>query len=515
MTDLSKTQPEWNKLMRELGLHLAVRKFLVDARRKFNPKYARIQIVEENDTAASTSLWSISGVEIGTNTNEDGQLFVRITDETPGANQAQVDVYKATGGGGSDKVLTGSGNNSATITLSAANSSGLSGTVKLGTVGASESDDKHRLRVFPDFPNRANIIFDGTESEHTQALRTFLAMCAQVEALIVQALGVVDAATFAFLLDRGANFNQSSQTQLINRSTTEDDGAITSVYTGLLEDVRLNMADETDAGAQKVVKNVASAGTVAFDANNLGLGAMSAPTMREWAQAGLVTFVCLDDTAGREKFRVSQKLTTTGEVRTARSFLEVGRTFSDPTIGISAALLSRTYTITTPSSSTLHFNTTGSNWSFDGESDKNTNDGYVYATVSAGTVDPAKFVIKLFKSATLATDQLVAESEEGAAGASVGLNAKRGSGLTGTGKLGSAPVVANTATINLNFFTTENSSGVPDKFTTLVSVTSQGEFQRRVAELGYYLNSATSGGETIDDSYVSAGTFFPYEVSDA
>lgn len=516
MTNLAKSQASWNKFGKELGLLLGVRKFLVDGRRKFNNKYNRTQVVEINDTAASTSAWALSGVVIGTNTDENGLLYVRITDESPGAGQATVNLYKTTGGGGGDLVATGSAANGATVTLAASNSSGLTGSLTLGTVGASESNDLHRLQVFPDWGLRANALFDGSETEHTQALRSFLAMCAQVETLYVAMLGIVDSAVLSFMLDRGANFHQSSQTTLINRSTTDDEGSITTTFVGLLEDIRQNMVDEATAGAQAVAKNTVSAASVSFDSNNQGLGAMTAPTMKEWALPGLLSFVCVDATVGREKFRVTQKITTTGEVRTAQKFLEVGQPFADPNIGIASCTLTRTHTITTPASSTLHFNTTSSNWSFTDESDKNTNDGILYGVIAAGTDDPAKFVIKLYKSSSAQTSQLVAQSAEGAAADSVGLNSRNNSGLSGTAKLGSAPVVANTATINLNTFRTQNSAAsIPDKFTSLVSVTTYGEFQKRIAELGYALRSATSGSETLHEGYVKAGTFLAYEVTDA
>jgi hypothetical protein len=87
--------------------------------------------------------------------------------------------------------------------------------------------------------------------------------------------------------------------------------------------------------------------------------------------------------------------------------------------------------------------------------------------------------------------------------------------MTGTLKIGTAPTTGNTATVNLNPFRTNGTNGVPDKITVDVTVTRLGEFQERLTDLfGYKLNSAASS-ETIDDSYVTAGTFPPYEVTDA
>lgn len=513
MSNLAKGQTAWNKLFRELGLQVAPIKDLRDKQRKFDARRARIQIVEELDANASTSLWTLAGVNIGTNTDEDGVLSVRITDESPGAGQATVNLYKATGGGGGDLVATGSAANGAVATLAASNSSGLTGTVKLGTVGASESNDAHKLRVFPDWPARFNSTLDGSETDHAECLQANLSACSAVASALEATIAILVSALTVFLRSRWATFQQSGQTTPISRTVSDDgEGTITANYVGLLEDGRNNMSDETTPAEQFVQGSVVTSGAGSFDGENQGQGAMAAPSMEEWAEVGTITAVCVDGTVGSERFELTQRVTATGVSKRALSQLTPKKTYSDPVLGIRGALLTRT--IERTAGSTTHLGV-GGDWTITNESPTNTNDGVLYAKVITGVVDAAKFIVQLYSSPAYTTSSLVAESDEGAAASSPGLNARRSSRLTGISKLGSAPVAGNTGTYDLHTFRSENTNGRADKFTLAITATSRGEFQDRLAEtFGYALNSDPSS-PTIDDSYASAGTFPPYEVRDA
>lgn len=505
MSNLAKGQTAWNKLFKEFALPLAVDKQLCDVERKFAAQRGRIQIVEQNDTLASTSAWTLAGVVIGTNTDADGILYVRITDESPGAGQATVNLYTAAGASG--LVATGSAANGAVATLTASNSSGLTGTVTLGTVGASESNDLHRLQVYPDWTLRARSLFDLSESEHAALLREWGNMCQKIEGDIRTARGRVSAFLGTLMGTRVATFNRSGETTAITRDTVNDENAVETVFTGLLEIMRDNMADETSPAAQTILKRTVAAGAASFDASNQGLGALSTPTMAEWAGDGLITLTCVDGTIGSEQFRLTQRLDVTGESREADNFLTVKRAFADPKLGITSTTLTRTHTF--PTGASTDVSVTSSDWTFNGESSANTNDGILYLKVTGST---GAWVVSAYTSTTYDTSVRVFAATAGAAGATVAFS---GSGMTGTLKIGSAPVTGNTASVNLNPFRTNGTNAVPDKITVDVTVTRLGEFAERISELfGYRLNSAASG-ETIDDSYLTAGTFPPYEVADA
>ena len=516
MSNLAKTQAQWTKLFRRCGIFAAQMKTLRDAERKFDARRGRIQVVEYNDTASSTSAWVLAGVVIGTNTDENGKLFVRITDESPGAGQATVDVYKATGGGAGNKVATGSAANGATATLAAANSSGVTGTVLLGTVGASESDDAHHLRVYPDFPLRINALWDGTEVTDLAVKNEALDGCALVQSSLVQAIDQVTRAWTRFLQLEWAEFLGSGQTIPIRRATEDDGtGAISAIYTGLLEDARKDMVDELTAGAQSVAGSTVTSGAGSFDSQNQGVGTVAAPAMKQWAEAGTITAVCVDGTVGAELFELTQLVTATGRSKRALNRLRVEKSFSDPVLGISDATLVRTLSLSGGTGGTNDFGS-ASNWTITNPTPTNTDDGVLYLKVVAGTVDVTKWKVQVYTSPAYTSTSLVAESDEAAAGGTPGLNAKRSSRLTGVAKIGAAPTAGFTRTLNLQTFRSDNTNGVPDKFTLAVTATARGEFQDRLSEaFGYALNYVTNGSQTINEGFASAGTFPPYEVRDA
>jgi hypothetical protein len=617
MTNLAQPQSEWNQLGRELGVFLGPIKELRDKERKFNLSSNRIQVVDrKNNGVDFTSNWTLAGVKIGFNTSEKGELFVRIADETPGAGQAQVSLYRATGAGGGDLVARGSGADGATITLAAQNSSGLSGTVKIPTVSSSEANDNHYLLVFPDWQLRKAPIFDDSKSEHGVLKDTFDDACKSARSSLLGAIAAWTVAVTVFLQTRFADFmGSSSDTSPISRDARASSGAVTIVYTGVLEDARNNMVDEATAGAQKVVQNVVTASAPVFDTKNQGKGTMATPTMAGWAVDGPMTLVCEDDTIGSEEFTVTQRRTFQGDSIQAGNRLRVKKRFADPVLGIVNMTLLRTLTRSAGSASDV---AAGASWSIDGESDSNTDDGKLYLKVQAsgggsvlskinigagaagkgfaysfmggatqtvvmaggtnsalsaagqlnsdgtfaanfvasdvggklqialartvdgewgrieagtfndqGGVDQdtytdgttiGNFRVDGYSSSSYGTAAQVFTSTAGAAGATITLSDESNSGITGSGVLGTNPTPGNTATLDLQVFSKENSYNVPDKITVAVSApnSSRGEFQDRLAELfGYGLNPVASGSETLNEGYVTAGTFPPYSVRDA
>lgn len=511
MSNLAQTQANWNKLFREHGIFLGPSKRLKDVERSFDTTRLRIQVKEENDVNAFTSGWVLSGVKFGTNTDENGVVFVRIQNNTPGAGQATISLYTAVGASG--LVAQGVVTYPATCTLTQQNASGLSGTVVVGTVTASESNDLHYLRLYPDWPVRATAVLDGSQPEHGAMLAQYLAACNSSRQLIRQARNVWKAAFEAVLAGRGANFLGSGNTTPINKGVTVTNGAVTTVNAGILEDLRKDMVDEATAGAQKVVKNTVSAGAGVFDSGNQGKGTLSAPTVEEYAVDGLTTAVCVDATLGSEEFQVFQRLTNTGEIRKAQNNIRVNKAFADPTIGIRSAMLVRTLTLDTGIANDFG---TASQWSISGETSSNTNNGVIYLKVVDG--GGSTFKIQGFTSSTYSAGTQVFDSTNVAANNNITLSQVNNSGITGTGRVGASPTLNNTGTLNLNVFVTQNSSGVPDKFTVAITAAnaSRGEIQDLVGELeGYYLNSATLGSQTINEGFVAAGTFPPFEIRDA
>src|SRR5207248_949770 len=128
------------------------------------------------------------------------------------------------------------------------------------------------------------------------------------------------------------------------------------------------------------------------------------------------------------------------------------------------------------------------------------------------------FRVDGYTATTYLTSVQVFTSTLAIAGAAIVIQAYGGSGLSGAGVIGSQPISGDTGTLQLNCFQTQNVNNVSDKITVAIAApaSSRGEFQDRLAEVfGYALNSAASGGQTIDERYVTCGTFPAYSVRDA
>jgi hypothetical protein len=513
MTDLAKTQAQWNTFGREFGLFLAPLKYLEDAKRKFNLDRTREQVVSVGSLDVDLQGWALDGMHIGTNTSEDGALFVRVVDETP-VGGATINVYKALGAGSGDLVMTGSGANSTTVTLAASNNSGLTGTVVVGVISASVASDAEVVLVcLPDFPLRRQKTFDGSEAEHGEMVEAFNAACRASVTAILQAQQAWAGALEVFLTGRGGAFNEASLPDtainpFVSKSSTNDGGVIATLYTGLLENIVENMKDESTA-EQFVVQNVLTVGTPAADAANDGKGTLSTPTMEDWPVSGLIQLRCIADAVGAEQFALSVRDRVTGANITAENPLMVKKNYSDGKLGIQTMTLTRTMVVT---GGAADFGVVGS-WVIDNESEDNTEDGTIYLKITASG---GNWIMAGYSSSSYLTADQVFTTAATAANTTVAIQAVGNSGLSGTAIIGTAPTTTTEGNINLQPFKAQNSDGRPDKFTIDITRGALGEFQHYLADLvGFALNSTTAGSETLDDSYVSAGTFPGYEVRDA
>jgi len=514
MTDLAKGQPAWTRFIRKLAFFLKKIRVIEDVKRKFalNSLGGRTQIVEENDNLSSTSGWSLAGVELGVNTDVDGLTYVGILDETP-VGGATISLYTARGPL-SGLVAQGSAANGAVATLAAQNSSGLSGTVTVGTVGANETDGLHRLRLFPDFPVQARELFDGTDDEDPDMMRVSQDGDVDVFATLSAAQDRIAIQVADFMRIHGAAFLQvgtsTTTVPFVSGATRDDDGLIVSNFGGLLEELRNDMEDETSPAEQTVLYRNITVGAPAFDSNNDGVGTMVTPTVKEYARAGRVSLVCTEDAIGSERFTVEQRYDQTGHTQPAGNKLTIKRAYSDPSLGIISATLLRTMVLTTAG---VNFAAIA-NWTIDGETDANTDDGTIYLRIEEHST-PGTFRINGYSSSGYTTTTRVFTTDYVVAVTSVAIQAVNGSGFSGTAMTGSAPVDAAIGNIDLQPFKTTNATGVPDKITFTITVTSEGLVQAYVGRfLGYALNSAAAA-ETIDDGLLGAGTFAPYEAQDA
>lgn len=385
MTDLLKGQPVWTKLGNEFALPLGVIKWLRDVERRLDGSRNRTQVVDEQTPVSVMSTWAFSGVATGgqnPNTDPGAILYPRALKDTPGAGNVTVNVYSAPGASGlvaQGVIMAPPG----VCALTAQNGSGLSGSVAVSAnPSASETNDAHILRVFQDWYLRSNTLFDLSEPEHGALKNRFEAALDAARGDVLNAIAQLAAFLNTFETTRLANFTgSSSSSSPISLTTKNSNGAVTTNYVGVLEDTRKDMVDETSPAAQAVVKNTVSAGAVAFDNENQGLGAIATPTLEQWSEDGPVTGVCTDDTFGFEKFQITQRTRLGGLSIQAQQPLQIKQSFADPNIGIKSMTLVRTITFGGGALST-DFGS-ASSWSINGENAGNTAAGDIFMKVIA------------------------------------------------------------------------------------------------------------------------------------
>lgn len=518
--NLAHTDAEWLRFLgRELGYaFFAPLRLLREVRDRFGD--ARTQVLNLVDWNSNISSITLSGVNFGTNCTTEGRLYVRIV-----ANGGNWDcnIYKATGGGGGDLVATATNvAASGTGTLTASNSSGLTGSVTLGSSITAETNDRHQLLCFPDFRQMLSYIFTGTDSieddeaSRKAALDAYDRIASKLDEAIAELLLGVNRWAISAPgnpVARGNKFGKTQETGLFADGPLDDgSGTITRGRTGLFEWLRLAMGDEATGSTQDLVKRTPSAAAGVFSSANTGSGTVASHTPGQQCPASIWRFVCVDDTIGSEKFRTIISRTRTGDdrVNTDSSLLTIRKAWSGP-LGFGPITLARTYT-KSGDGSNVNLATVAS-LTVVGETAQNTNAGVLYWKIESNA---ANWDISFFNSSTLHSSTLVAKATNVATAAVFVAEPQNSSGLTVTWTVGSAPVTSTNSTLALNCFKTQNSQGVPDEFSVTVSVAaSPGVYMSILAdETNAALRGDTSGSESISDNYVKAGTFPPYAVLD-
>lgn len=509
MADLGKSQANWNSFFRRVGrTYLALLRVFRLLEDQLTGSSVRVRNVM--DANANFDAVSLSGVDIGTNTDTKGQLYARIT----GGGPYTVTLYKATGGGGGDAVASGSASAGADVTLTASNSSGITGTITLAGSVTAEADDAHYLSCYVDWPLHALNVFnsDGTSDKDSLSRNEF-------EDLLDELAGDVRGqkakirASFARFMIRfadnngtqgyGAEFLLDGSSSLLTNSPNEDgSGSVTRTITGQLVALRQAMEDDGTAGEQDVVKLAVSGSAGTFASSNDGAGTVSSHTPDEQCPAGRHTFSCTDDTVGRERFSHvfvpsdgGPGFSVTGPV--------VGQAYTGP-LGFGPITIARTLNKTGDGSNTEL--AAASSHTVSGETENNTDDGVLHwQIVSNGS----NWDLSFYSSSNMASGDLVAKATNVATGAAYVASEKNGSGLTVVGTIGSGPTTTTSGTLDLQVFKSQNSSNVADSFYIDTTVTAGGgEIQTIMTEeFEYPLNSDTSGSESISDDYAKGNTY--------
>lgn len=526
--DLGYTDAQWLRFFREFGMGLQLLRWLREIEDRLRLTRTQYWVSVETTssylkTSHATPI-SLSGVNVGVNTGEGGELYARVS----GSGPYTVDLYKATGGGSGDKVATGSANADAAITLAAANSSGLTGTWQLPASVSTTSGDELVVRVCQDFPARLKSVWDedGTydDDPHSRlAMQDTLAAMvssvrsakAAVKSIFLPRWGLADGSRNEQA--RGNQFLAAGETRLTAANVTDlgSAGGVTITRSGLLERLRQAMAGETTGSTQTVVKKVPSGAAGSFRTGNSGQGTVASHTPSERCPALTATFQCTRgvDTGdlGAERFSARLYLAEEDRSITVAEGPVVGQPWSHPN-GFGPITIQRTLAKTGDGSN--NYFTAASNATVTGATNKNTDAGVLYWAIT----EPSSgvFTVSFYKSSTLDASYLVAQVTGLSTGASFSATQKNGSNLQVDWQLGGTESAAN-GQLQLQPFKADNDgAGTPDEFSVEVTLAADPGLLQTILseELDAYLNSATSGSETIPDALAKASTFFPFLKAD-
>lgn len=514
MSNLAKTQAQWNRHFEEefCELLLAPIRLLRECKDRF--RFERTQVVLLDGRGYVTSL-TLAGVVTGVNTDTKGQLYIRIAAD--GGNW-DINIYKATGAGGGDLVASVNALAAAgTSALTAENSSGLSGSITIGASMAAVANDTIVAQTFVDFRKLARDVLDGDGAKDSATLALLVDAYDQVWRNTEASLAIMRGAVqrwAAELGQSGPEFTGQSFASLVSDEPVRgNSGEVSRRRTGFLPFYAEAMEDEGTAGEQDVVRRVTAGGAGSFDAANTGQGAVASHTPGEQCPAGVWTFECDagqgTGRGGSETFSGRVKISGTDEELTF-SGLTIKQSWTGPR-GFGPITLTRTHSKTNDGSNNNFAAASGA--VVTGEKESNTNAGVLYVKITA---NGSNWDIAFYKASTQTDSEKVAEALNVATSAAFTAEAKNGSGLTIAWTMGGTPGASTNITFNLNFFVVQNGDGVPDKFTVTTSVTgTPGLIQETVSEeLGYPLNSDTSGSETFADAHMKANTFPDYLVQD-
>lgn len=460
----------FDRILEPLNAYLALREMW----RRFVETKVRIDEIDGNGNGF-TSSWTFTSFNVKSLV-AGGLLYVRIEDETPGAGQARVSLYRDTGAGSGDLVSQGSGNDSTTITLTEQNSSGIAATVAIGAVSADEANDKHYLAVFPDYPRRAREIFDGTESQDVgpeNMLSDWLADQGLIASQLLAAMDVCTARAEAILRDYVSDKIQVSDVQSIFLAATTVDsssGAVTVTKSGLIEELRLVMGENTTA--QGVLQKVPTAGSVSADSTNRGKLSFGTITLSPNARPGLVS---LKATKGGTSNFGSEEVTATlkpndnggpamnDRVLTARRRLRPGAVFRAPELGIESVTATRDV----DKSGDTNPDFDSADIAVTGESPDNTDGGKLYGRLSGSS---GNWTVSFYSDSGVNAEDLVAQATGIADGGSFTAAQQNSSGLTVTGDLDASPSGGVTVTFDLNGLEADSNDGnVPDRWSFSIS----------------------------------------------
>lgn len=518
MPDPALSQAQCDSLFDRLLEPLALYRQLRQQHEKLTLERVSIREFDGNGNGFLSN-WVITTSDI-TALTDGGYLYVRIADETPGAGQATVSVYCATGAGSGDKIMEGSAADSGTATLSEQNSSGWSGTVDLGTVSSSVANDNHYLIVEIDWPRRARQVFNGDEDADLAEGLTALwkghiaRIASNLKSGMDRCKTFVRQLNQLYTADRILAPEGVSSAGYDVSARANAEGLVTNYKSGILRELELFMAENTTA--QAVEDRPFSNPTAAADSTNRGKLTFGTISLEPGARPGNVLLECTkggSDNFGSEEVRVTLKPSSkVGPNRNdasliATNVLKIGSTYRAPELGILSMSVSRDVDKSGDGSNTEF---SSADITVSGENTTNTNAGVLYGIVTGTSPN---LTVSFYKASGGASGDLVAQATGISNSSAFTATAQNSSGLTVTGTTGSTPT-ATEVTFDLNGLESDSSgSNVPDRWSfTVPSATSEGYILETLADMfgpHVQLRKVTAGSETIPDGRVQRGAEDP------
>lgn len=442
---------------------------------------------------------SLSGVvlgETGRNTDAGGRLWVRLT--ANGGNW-DIHIYKAMTAQAGDEVATASDiADDATFTLTAANSSGITGSGKLTASVAAIAADNYALQCYVGFAEYARQVFNGTQQEDGDCLKEFTSAVGSLATSIEGAIARLNRLNEkgAFLKQTGRIWQAPSDEPFLNKKTENNDDVISVLADGVFERMRNNW--DLNTTEQKVAVNTIAAAAVTEQVVGGGDIAVTFGTPGPNLEPGLLQGVCVEDTLPNQRFKITFTPTDgTGPI-SGRNLLTVGKVWDDPDIPIQVTAVN-VYAKGGADGGDDNDVAAANLCQFINPTADNTIDGLLYWKVTGST---GAWITSFYKDSGFT--QLVAVSPATAANAAYTATQQNRSGLTVTWTVGSAPTTAANGTIDMQPLKKGSSTTVPDQFTSVISRSALGRIQdsaRRYHGWKYFQGS----GPTFADTFIDKG----------
>ena len=330
-------QADYNSAFEQLGIIGAAWRTLGKMSKSFAGYEDSVYML--NDQANQVNLLKLYGLDRGTNTDTDGKLYVSIASSS---GNWQAKIYDSSARSATVLVAsaTGSGVTAQDLTVTAQNSSGMTGTLSIAAWSAADADiigiPRWNIKGRCDDIDPTDDSLPDLSNYYTQSLKNIWSTSEGIGNSIIAQRSNLKARMdellqygIAYLIDSG-NLGGT----LLDKDTTDSSGTITNSYTGVLKDLYDSFADDS----QYFLKNTVSFGSLTSGSGQEGRITATTKTPYQYVlDDDVITMRCTNP-IGSDRETFSIKSRSYGE---AENELTLGQSFLAPEIGIKTLLLNR------------------------------------------------------------------------------------------------------------------------------------------------------------------------------